>query len=225
MALAAVGVTAAGAVACVTGTARLTTEVERALTQEVQEFRSLRTAGLTSASAVALQVRVPDRHEALFGVADGRIASSSRGGTSDALRNDARFLRALAPLASAGRATRVDVDTGLGQVRVAVEPVSPRYAFVVAYDVETARTEAIAATVRTYALIGSGVLGLLALLGLVALLGLAAPAGSPLIGRISRAARRARQEFLDDAGHELRTPITIMRGAPRAARLRRPPPT
>lgn len=175
--LAALGMLFAGATVYVVERARIESRIDRSLSQEIEEFRTLAKVGIDPRTGrpfesleglfvVALQRNVPDRHEGLFGFIDGEVRHFSRGADADTLRHNPDFRRKVAGLTSTGRTGFGRIETSAGTVRFAVLPVSPdegRGAWVVANWTDRAQAEFIE-VVRTYAVVA--VAGLL-LVGVV----------------------------------------------------------
>ena len=233
--------------------ARAGERVERALLQEIDEFRALVRDGqnpltgrpfgddLASLFDVFRTRNVPSEGEAVFSFLDGRLYR----GTEELLPGPVRD-RVLA-LAAVRRTERGQVDTGNGEVRYIAVPVEirnrPRGAFVVTVDLgqeraEVAEAAQIAAGVSLAVLLIASVLAwVIAGRVLAPLRTLRATAqaitetdltrrlpvqGNDEIADLGRTfnamldrlevAFASQRALVSDAGHELRTPITIVRG-------------
>ena len=228
--------------------------VDRALTQEVQEFRRLVRDGRdprngkpfgTNVRAifdVFLARNVPGPGEALFTFVDGRpYESSSDGSVRPGLR------RAVRRLARTRTSVRDNFETGSGEVRFLAVPVRvegrPRGVFTVTASLGRERAE-VTDALQGAMLTSLGVLALASALAfliagrvLAPLRGLRDTARSISDSDLSRRipvhghdeladlartfnamldrleqAFASQKDFVSDAGHELRTPITIIRG-------------
>ncbi|MET9023551.1 HAMP domain-containing sensor histidine kinase [Actinopolymorpha sp. NPDC004070] len=226
VALCAVVMAAAGGAVMAIEHDRTTTEVDAELIRDVRQLANTASIRLDPGSG---QVAVPDRRdfsvafaahpprpdEAYFGFVDGRLLARSAG-------SDLSGRAAFGPALSAARAFDGPVSGGVAAANdlrlysTALPGTGDHHAtLVVARD--TSRLEAgLYAEFRTYALIASGGLVLLALVGFAAtgrtLSRLRLPV-RPTTGQpLTFAPLTLHRQVLDDAGHELRTPITIMRG-------------
>jgi signal transduction histidine kinase len=211
--IAAVGMAVAGTMENRAAQARQAAHLDRMVADEIRDFRALSAGGtdpvtgrpFTSSMhlfAAALQLSRPDAGEAMFGVVDGRVRVASAGTTSERLRHDAQLTRTVDRLATIGRPATVDVDTANGPIRLAVEPTGRNdgaAAWVIAYQRGPVEGGTTTVTI-TYAVVAGATLLLMAV------------AGWPLARRRPRRGSTSELDFLDDVGHELRTPITVMRG-------------
>ena len=252
----------AGLTAYLVESARIDRGIERAVSQELEEFRTFQRDGLDPNTGkpftavvpllrTVVKRNVPDPHEALVTYWDGRHHatvgdteySAGDGRTYD-LIGDPAFLATVRDALSEGGIR--SIDTPVGSVLVAVQPVTDARtsgAFVVVTFRGQIRDE-FDDVMFTYAFTASGAL-LVVTAGAWLLAGrLLRPVrtlrsvaqeisdtdltrriratGNDDLTQLTRTfnamldrledAFSAQRQFLDDAGHELRTPITIIRG-------------
>ncbi|HEX2177608.1 MAG TPA: HAMP domain-containing sensor histidine kinase [Nocardioidaceae bacterium] len=255
--LTALALLGAGLAAYLVVSERISERIGEAIQQEIAEFETLRQAGVdpdtggrfTTAERlmeVSLLRQVPDDNEHIVVFLNGEPAFQSLLARPeyDELPSDPAFQQAVRDLLPRGGARRV--ETGLGEVVMAVKPVNDATttgAYVPVYFTAPERAE-LESVLSTYALVAA-----------IALL--LVTAGAWLVsGRLLKPLREMRttaqdisdtdlsrrldttgndditelgdtfnamldrleqsfaqqRRFLDDAGHELRTPITIVRG-------------
>lgn len=257
--VAALGMGLAGATSYLLQRQRVDDRIDDALAQEVSEFRALATSGVDPRTGepfttveglffTALQRNVPDAHEGLLAMIDGRVELVPPQDVELRPERDADFVELVGAVPANAPVRIASADTSLGTlryvavpVRVEGDPAEGLYVVAYARDLEQA---AVADVFRTYAavclvaLVVVGAVGLAVagrLLQPVRLLSETAQRISetdlsdriPVTGRddLSQLARTVnamldriesafamQRQFLDDAGHELRTPITIVRG-------------
>ncbi|MGW0231853.1 sensor histidine kinase [Actinopolymorpha singaporensis] len=235
VALCAVVMAAAGGAVMAIGHARTTAEVDADLSRDVRQLVNSRTVRIDPGNgqavtptrrdfSAAFAAHPPRPDEAYFGFVDGRLLARSAG--SDLAAPDT-FSGVLAVARTTAQVTARATADGAepGEVAVADDlrvlgtsvpsAADPRAVLVVARD--TTRVDAgLYAEFRTYALVALAGLVLLALAGFAAtgriLTRLRLPARATTGQPLAFAPLTLHRQVLDDAGHELRTPITIMRG-------------
>ncbi|WP_248277869.1 ATP-binding protein [Brasilonema sp. UFV-L1] len=234
---------------------RLQGRVERSLTQEVQEFRQLVDGqnpatgkpfgdNLAAVFKVFLRRNIPDNHEFLLTLLNGKFYRSSPRAVPTVLGEDGKLVQSLAQLT---KPERCWVRSQTGEIILyRAEPFvrgKNRGVFVVAHSISAERQEVNEAIV----VIANVMLGVLIFASVIAwvvsgqvmapLRLLTEAAGitseSDLTRRIPvyrfdeigeltirfnemldrlQTAFTSQREFINDVGHELRTPITIIRG-------------
>jgi signal transduction histidine kinase len=250
--LAAVGMAGAASTAYVLERQRIDVRTERALQQEVSEFREFRRSGVDPRDGerfsslerffeVALRRNVADHHQTLVAYLPGKTLSPV-GGTL-ALHRDPAFRQVVvgSRLATSGSYQSPD-----GEVRYSTVPVrigAERGTFAVVYFTAPERSE-LTEVFQIYSVVAVAALAVIALAGWLAAGRLLRPirdvrqtaqqiSQTDLVRRIRvhgnddvsslastfnamldrlEDAFATQRRFLDEAGHELRTPITIVRG-------------
>jgi two-component system, OmpR family, sensor kinase len=250
--LAAVGMAGAASTAYVLERQRIDVRTERALQQEVSEFREFRRSGVDPRDGerfsslerffeVALRRNVADHHQTLVAYLPGKTLSPV-GGTL-ALHRDPAFRQVVvgSRLATSGSYQSAD-----GEVRYSTVPVrigAERGTFAVVYFTAPERSE-LTEVFQIYSVVAVAALAVIALAGWLAAGRLLRPirdvrqtaqqiSQTDLVRRIRvqgnddvsslastfnamldrlEDAFATQRRFLDEAGHELRTPITIVRG-------------
>lgn len=230
VALCALILLAAGTATAIVERDRIIDSVDNSMSRQLRDFPTPRSVSVDPRTgdvlttpdevfAVALRDHAPEPGEAFFGFVNGRLRQQSAGTDAASLARDPAFLETARSLLASGRPGTGTAKTAAGDVRVVVEPISGgdenSYAWVGARDTAEASGDVYDAV---------GVFALVALVGLA----LFAAAGWPLVGRLLRTLGAAgshasgpplafapltlQRQVLGDAGHELRTPITVMRG-------------
>lgn len=256
--MAAFGMATAQTASYVVQSRRLDVRLDKALQQEVQEFRTLAEQGVDPATGdpftgvrellrTALARNVADENETFLALVDGEPLFTL-GDRPVELQQEAGLLTAVRALPRDAAVRVADVEAAGGTVRYAaqqvVKPGSDTVGtYVVAYFVDREQRVLLDIT-RTYAVVAALSLLLLALVAsfvvgrLLRPLQLLREAAQrtaetdfaepiPVRGRDEvsdltrsfnamlvrlREAFEEQRTFIDDAGHELRTPVTIVRG-------------
>lgn len=208
---------------------RIIDSVDNSMSQQLRDFPTPRATLVDPGTgeilttpdeifAVALRDHAPEQGEVFFAFVNGQLRQQSAGTEAASLSRDPAFVEAAQSLLGSGGPATGTAKTATGDVRVVVHPISGgdenSYAWVGVRDIADASGHVYDAA-RAFALVG--------LVGLV----LFAAAGWPLVGRLLRtlgpvdghaslpltfAPLTLQRQVLGDAGHELRTPITVMRG-------------
>ena len=256
--MAALGMATAETASFVVQSRRLDVRLDKALQQEVEDFRTLAERGVDPATGVpftgvrellrtALSRNVADENETFLALADGEPLFTL-GDRPAELQEEPGLLALVRALPPDGDVSTGDAETRGGTVRyTAVQVVKPGSdtigTYVVAYYVDRERRVLIDIT-RTYAVVAGLSLLLLALVASLVVGRLLRPLRLlreaaqrtvqtdfaepiPVRGRDDvsdltrsfnamlvrlRHAFEEQRTFIDDAGHELRTPVTIVRG-------------
>ncbi|MFP5334880.1 MAG: sensor histidine kinase [Actinomycetes bacterium] len=257
--VAALGLALAGTASYVVQSNVVDRRVDRALTQEVAEFRTFASTGLDPTTGqrfttlqtlffAALQRNVPDENEGFLTLVDGEVAYYSPGRRPVRLQTLPEVVEAASRVRPGDDVRVQTVATSVGDVRMATVPVSVAggtsagvYVVGVGRDLEQAEALDVA---RTYALVAVAALLLVALVGWLVSGRLLQPVralretaqritdtdlgqrievtGHDDLSDLARTfngmldrlqlAFAAQRELLDDVAHEMRTPVTILRG-------------
>lgn len=174
--LAVLGMVVAGATSYAVSKARVDERIDLDLAQEVAEFREIAEApnprtgqpwpNVRELLVESLRRQVPDEHQTLLALIDGRVAYAPAARASVDLADDPQAIAVIASAPAPGYGT---LQTGQGDIRFATMPVevasSPgRGTFVAAYATADEHAELLDA-IRTYAYVATGTLLVVALGG------------------------------------------------------------
>lgn len=252
----ALGMMLAGGAAFVVQRNRALSQIDSKLSETVHGLQSVADDG--SGNGVPTTVRefltdamqrvLPDTHESIVGIIDGRATMLPSADLSFRLDRDAAFINRVVKDADAGRVVMGSSDSRAGELRYVIIPVrigddSSRGLYVAAYSLDAELAEirdglTIYTVVAALALVAVGLVGWFVagrLLRPIRSLRETAEriSGTDLTERIAvvgaddvseltvtvndmldrlDGAFTAQRLLLDDVGHELKTPITILRG-------------
>lgn len=251
--LTAVAMTGAGILVYALESARIERQVNEQISQEIAEFRALRTDPNTGEAFddvgrvlnVFLTRNVPDDDEMLVGYVRGEIPERTVNRYGQEVLDEPAYQDALSDLAGAGGTRVIDSPT-FGETWVTVVPVTntdDEGALVIVNFLRDEHEE-LDGTLQTYALIAALSLGLITAIAAFQSGRLLSPLrtleetareitatdlsrriperGNDDITALTRTINgmlerldsgfAAQRQFLDDAGHELKTPLTVLRG-------------